>query len=42
VEEELEFQWFIEPGHPVMANKVSINGENMLRKHENIIGSESE
>jgi hypothetical protein len=27
VEEESEFRWFVEPGRPVTANGVSINGE---------------
>jgi hypothetical protein len=42
VEEELEFRWFVEPGRPVMANKVSVNGENASGTRENVVGSETE
>jgi hypothetical protein len=42
VEEECEFRWFDEPGRPVKANGVSINGENASRTRENVVGREIE
>ena len=42
VEEESESRWFIKPGRPVTANKVSVNGENMSGTHENVVGRERE
>jgi hypothetical protein len=32
---------FGEPGHPVMANGVSINGENRSETRENVVGRET-
>jgi hypothetical protein len=38
VEEDSEFRRFEEPGCPVRANEVSINGENVSERRKIVVG----